>query len=64
MYPYLLKGQQTLPNCKPITIERPGDARYTIPLPHPTTHLLHIYSPGDETVIAVHSFRTQKAQQE
>ena len=36
LYPYLCKGQQTLPSCKPISVGRPGDARYTTPLPHPT----------------------------
>ena len=28
---------QALPNCKPISFGRPGDERYTISLPHPTT---------------------------
>ena len=28
---------QVLPNCRPISSGRPGDVRYTIPLPHPTT---------------------------
>ena len=32
LYPY-----QALPNCKPISVQRPGDARYTTPLPYPTT---------------------------
>ena len=36
-FPYLLQGQQALPNCKPIPAGRPGDARYTTPSPHPTT---------------------------
>ena len=36
-YPYLLQGQQTLPNCKPISAGCPSEARYTTPLPHPTT---------------------------
>ena len=31
LYPYLLQGQQDLPNYKP------SDVRYTTPLPHPTT---------------------------
>ena len=35
LYPYLLQGQQALPNCKPISVGRPGDKRYTTPLPHP-----------------------------
>ena len=35
--PYLLQGQQALPNCKPLSVERPGDVRYTTPLLHPTT---------------------------
>ena len=37
LYPYLLQGQQALPNCKPISVGHLGDARYTTPLPHPTT---------------------------
>ena len=37
LYPYLLHGQQALPNCKPISVGSPGDARYMTPLPHPTT---------------------------
>ena len=37
LYPYLLQGQQALPNCKQIADGRPSDARYTTPLPHPTT---------------------------
>ena len=36
IYPYLLQGQQALPNCKPISVGRPGGSRYTTPLPHPT----------------------------
>ena len=35
LYPYMLQGQQALPNCKPISIGHPGDIRYT-PLPHQT----------------------------
>ena len=31
LYPYLLQGQQALPNCKPISVGRPGDARYMTP---------------------------------
>ena len=34
LYPYLLQGQQALPNLRPILVKRPGDARYTTPLPH------------------------------
>ena len=30
-YPYLLQGYQALPNCKPISVGRPGDVRYTTP---------------------------------
>ena len=37
LYPYLLQGQQALPNCKPISSGRPGDVRYTTPSHHPTT---------------------------
>ena len=36
-YPYLLQGQQALPNCKPISVGRPTDVRYTPPSHHPTT---------------------------
>ena len=36
LYPYLLQ-EQALPNCKPISVGRPGDVRYTTPLPHLTT---------------------------
>ena len=32
LYPYLLQGQQALPNCKPISVGRPGDARHMTPL--------------------------------
>ena len=28
LYPYLLQGQQALPNCKPISVGRPSDVRY------------------------------------
>ena len=34
LYPYLLQG---LPKCKPISVGRPGDVRYTTPSRHPTT---------------------------
>ena len=37
LYPYLLQGWQALPTCKPISVGRPGDARYMTPLPHPIT---------------------------
>ena len=37
LYPYLLRGQQVLPKCKPISVGRPSDVRYTTPLHHPTT---------------------------
>ena len=37
LYPYLLQGQQALPNCKPISVGCPDDVRYMTPLPHPTT---------------------------
>ena len=37
LYTYLLQGQQTLPNCKPISVGHPSDARCMTPLPHPTT---------------------------
>ena len=39
LYPYLLQGQQALPNCKPISVGRPGGIRYTTPSHHPTTPL-------------------------
>ena len=35
-YPYLLQGQQALPNCKPVSVGRHGDVRYTTSLPHQT----------------------------
>ena len=37
LYPYLLQGQQALPNCKPVSAGRPGDVRYTTPSHHPST---------------------------
>ena len=37
LYPYLLQGQQDLPNCKPISVGFTSDVRYMTPLPHPTT---------------------------
>ena len=37
LYTYLLRGQEALPNCKPISVGRPGDKSYRTPLPHPTT---------------------------
>ena len=36
-YPYLLQWYQALPNCKPISVGRPGDIRYMTPLPHLNT---------------------------
>ena len=40
LYPYPLQGQ-ALPNCKPISVGRPGDLRYTAASHHPTTpHML------------------------
>ena len=35
LYPYLLRGQQALPNCKPVSVGRPGDVRYTTSPHHP-----------------------------
>ena len=40
IYPYLLQGQQALPNCKPISSGRPGEVRYTTPSHHPTYPLI------------------------
>ena len=37
LYLHLLQWVQALPICKPISVGHPGVARYTIPLPHPTT---------------------------
>ena len=37
LYPYLLQGEQALPNCNSISIGSCGDVKYTTPLPHPTT---------------------------
>ena len=37
LYPYLLQGQQALPNCKPVSVGPSNDARYMTPLPHPIT---------------------------
>ena len=34
--PYLLLGQQALPNCKTISVGCPSDVRYTTPSHHPT----------------------------
>ena len=36
LYSCLLKGQQALPNWKPISVGRPGDVRDPTPLPPPT----------------------------
>ena len=39
--PYLLQGEQALPNYKPVSSRCPGHVRYTSPLPHPNEeHLL------------------------
>ena len=35
LYPYLLQGLQALPNCKPVSVGRPGDVRYKTPSHHP-----------------------------
>ena len=32
-----------MPNCKPISVGRPGDVRYTAPSHHPTTPTLTIF---------------------
>ena len=37
LYPYLQQEKQVLPNCKPISVGRPGDVRNTIPSSHATT---------------------------
>ena len=37
LYPYLLQGQQALPNCKPISVGRSSDVKYMTTAPHPTT---------------------------
>ena len=42
LYPYLLQGQQALPNCKPISFGRPSDERYMKLSPPPATHSLRI----------------------
>ena len=46
--PDLLQGKQALPSCKPISIGRPGDVRYTTSSPHPTSpwtkHIFVIWS--------------------
>ena len=39
LYPYLLQGQQALPNCKPVSAGRPGNAQDTQHLRTPTLHL-------------------------
>ena len=39
-YPYLLQGMLALPNCKPISVGRLSDVRYTTLLSHPTTPIL------------------------
>ena len=40
LYPYLLQGQQALPSCKPVSVGRPSDIRYTRLSHHPTTPML------------------------
>ena len=37
LYPYLLQGQQALPNYKPISVWGPGDKSFRNPSPHPKT---------------------------
>ena len=44
LYPYLLQGQQALPNCKPISFGRPFEVRYTFASPNHRLHEGHIYS--------------------
>ena len=34
-FPHLLRAQQALPNCKPISVGRPDAKRYVTPSPHP-----------------------------
>ena len=34
LYPYLLQGQQALPNCKPVSVGHPSDKSYRIPFSH------------------------------
>ena len=36
LYPYLLQGQQALPNCKSILVGQRFDVRYTTPSHNPT----------------------------
>ena len=45
LYLYLLQGWQTLSSCKQISVGRPGDVRYTTPLPHTTTPPGNVYIP-------------------
>ena len=37
LYPCLLEGYQALPNCKSISVGRPGDVRCSNPSLHPST---------------------------
>ena len=37
--PYLLQGQQALPNCKPVSAGHPGDVRYIPPSHHHHHHV-------------------------
>ena len=49
LYLYLLQGQQALLNCKSISVGRPGDVRYTTPLPHPTTPRTFGRAPSEDS---------------
>ena len=54
-YPYLLQKQQALPNCKPITVGRSSDARYTTPLPHPTTpRSAYVFAQSDQRLYCLY----------
>ena len=62
LYPYLLQGQQTLPNCKPVSVGCPGDARYMRPLPpnHPhsntcITMLICLTKTNDSQQVSLHN---------
>ena len=46
LYPYLLQREQALPNCKPISVGLPGDARYTTPLLHPSFVCVEVLRPS------------------
>ena len=43
VYPYLLHGPQALPNCKQISVGRPGDKSHRTPSPHPTTTVFFLF---------------------